>query len=206
MSIPPAWRSRFLPGSEGLVESWLSGARVSVRLSRSRLTKHGDFRAPRNGRPAVITINHDLHPVQFTITFCHELAHYRARERYGPRIRPHGPEWKHEFRLMLKELIESGLLAKEVAVAVHACYFKRESIASGSCEVLYRALGLAGGVEQVGHVSDVSEGEEFTLRNGRTFLRGPKVRTRFRCTDKRTGRIYSVHPLAEIVNRKDGKG
>ncbi|MFO7616943.1 MAG: hypothetical protein R6V75_06800 [Bacteroidales bacterium] len=206
MSIPPAWRSRFLPGSEGLVESWLNGARVSVRLSRSRLTKHGDYRAPRDGRPALITVNHDLHPVLFTITFCHELAHYRAREKYGPRIRPHGKEWKQEFRLMLKQLLESGLMERGVAGAVYACYFRREAIGSGSCEHLFRAIGLTGGEVPISRVADVPEGDLFTLRNGRTFLKGPKARTRYRCTDKRTGRVYSVHPLAEIVNPADGRG
>jgi hypothetical protein len=184
----------------------LDGARLSVRLSRSRLTKHGDYRAPRDGRPAVVTVNHDLHPVLFTITFCHEMAHYRAREKYGPRIRPHGREWKYEFRLMLKQLLESGLMEKEVARAIHACYFRRESIGSGSCEHLYRAIGLTGAEVAASRVADVPEGGEFTLRNGRSFLKGPKARTRFRCTDKRTGRIYSVHPMAEIVDQGDGKG
>ncbi len=193
------WKTRLLPRSEELVETWLNGAQVVVRLSSSRLSKQGDFRVPRNGRPSMITINHDLHPVEFLITFCHELAHYRVWKRYGRRITPHGPEWKDEFRRMLIQLLESDILDPAVAKAVFRCYFKRESIGSGACEQLYRAIGKAGEASVILRVADLPEGDEFRLRNGRIFTKGPRARSRYRCTEKRTGRIFAVHPMAEIV-------
>ena len=200
MSLPPLWEKHFLPGADGLVESWMEGAQVLVRLSRSRVTKHGDYRFSRNGRPSVITINQDLHPVLFTITFAHELAHYRAGQKYGQQIRPHGPEWKYEFRVMLKELIESKLLSEEVAKAVIKCFFRRESIGSGSCEALLKAIGLTGGEVKIRRVVDVPEGKEFKLRSGRVFVKGAKARTRYHCIDKQTGRTFAVNPMAEIVD------
>ncbi|MDD2812900.1 MAG: hypothetical protein PHF53_05780, partial [Bacteroidales bacterium] len=115
-------------------------------------------------------------------------------------IRPHGPEWKYEFRVMLKELIESKLLSEEVAKAVIKCFFRRESIGSGSCEALLKAIGLTGGEVKIRRVVDVPEGKEFKLRSGRVFVKGAKARTRYHCIDKQTGRTFAVHPMAEIVD------
>jgi len=198
LNIPDIWKRRLVPGSEMLLNDWLTGTDIQLRLSRSRATKHGDFRIPPEGKRAVITLNHDMHPVEFLITLAHEVAHFRVWKKYGRRARPHGEEWKYEFRLMLKQVVESGILEPAVSRAVIQCYFKRERIGSGSCEAMYKALGLAGHESSITRVADIPVGSEFTLRNGKTFIKGDKMRNRFKCIEKRTGREYSVHPMAEI--------
>jgi hypothetical protein len=95
-------------------------------------------------------------------------------------------------------MIESGILDTAVSKAIVQCYFKRERIGSGSCEAMYRVLGLAGHESSVARVADIPQGSEFTLRNGKTFIKGVKMRNRFRCIEKSSGREYSVHPMAEI--------
>jgi len=199
LNIPDIWKERLLPGSERLLEQWLDGAQIRLKLSRSRSTKHGDFRFPRNGLPAVITLNHDMHPVEFMITLSHELAHYRAWKRYGRSIRPHGEQWKHEFRWMLKEMIESGILEPEVSRAIYQCYFKRERIGSSAGEPILRVLGKAGKDSGFTRVADIPEGTVFRLRNGKVLVKGIKLRSRFRCRDPKSGRDYSVSPMAEIA-------
>jgi SprT protein len=198
LNIPDIWRKRLVPGSEVLLEEWLTGADIQFRLTRTRATKHGDFRIPPAGKRAVITLNHDMHPVEFLITLTHEVAHFRVWKKYGRRARPHGEEWKAEFRVMLKQIIESGILDTKVSNAVVQCYFKRERIGSGACEAMYRALGLAGEESGVTRLADLPEGALFTLKNGRSFFKGEKMRNRYRCREKISGRIYSVHAMAEI--------
>ncbi|MFH0760823.1 MAG: hypothetical protein V2A67_04910 [Bacteroidota bacterium] len=199
LNIPDIWKERLVPGSEKLVEQWLDGAQIRLKLSRSRATKHGDFRFPRNGLPAMITLNRDMHPVEFMITLSHELAHYRAWKKYGRSIRPHGEQWKHEFRWMLKELIESGVLKSEVSRAVYQCYFKRERIGSSAAEPILRVLGKTGEYSGFKRVADVPEGTAFRLKNGKVLVKGKKLRSRFRCRDPKSGRDYSVSPMAEIA-------
>lgn len=188
-----------MPGTEKLVDNWMEGTHVQVRLSSSRQSKHGDFRHPRNGGPAVITLNHDLHPVEFMITFCHELAHYRIWRKYSRKVRPHGAEWKGEFRRLLAAFLESGILEPAVARAVFRCYFRKERIGSGICQQLYEAIGKAGAPGGAIRVADVPEGAVFRLRTGRVFIKGPRLRTRYRCIEKITGRAFTVHPMAEII-------
>jgi hypothetical protein len=192
------WKTRLLEGSADLVNSWLLESPVPVILSKNRSSKHGDFRVPRKGRPAYITINHDLHPVEFIITLAHEIAHYRNWKLHGRRARPHGPEWREQFRSMLVELLKAGLLNRETSLAIADHYFKRKLIGSGTSEGLNRALGKTVEIPGVVHVSDLPEGAKFTLRSGKTFIKGRKLRKRYQCRDMVSSRIYSVHPLAEV--------
>ena len=138
-----SWKTRLLEGSEELVNRWLAASPVPVVLAKNRRSKHGDFRIPRQGRPAYITINHDLHPVEFLITLAHEIAHFRNWKKYGRRVRPHGPEWRNAFREMLVEVLKDGLLDGEISAAIADHYFKRKLIGSGSSEPLNRLLGKA---------------------------------------------------------------
>ena len=38
----------------------------------------------------------------------------------------------------------------------------------------------------------------FETRNGRIFTLGERVRKRYHCTEKKSGKLYLVHPLAEV--------
>jgi hypothetical protein len=192
------WKTKLLVGSEGLVNRWLEESPVPVILAKTRASKHGDFRVPRLGRPAYITLNHDLHPVEFLITLAHEIAHYRNWKKYGRRVRPHGPEWRDAFRTMLVEVLKAGIFEPEVAAAVVQLYFKRKLIGSGSSEQLNRLLGKTNEDSGVLHVADLPEGAKFRLRSGKTFIKGKRLRKRYQCRDTVSSRIYSVHPMAEV--------
>jgi SprT protein len=199
MALPQDyWKTRLLEGSGELVNNWLIVSPVSVVLSKARQSKHGDFRISRQGRPAYITINHDLHPVEFLITLAHEIAHFRNWKKYGRRVRPHGPEWRNAFREMLMDVLAAGILNKEISAAIDQFYFKRKLIGSGSSETLNRLLGKTVEDSGVLRVADLPEGARFTLRSGKTFIKGRKLRKRYQCSDTVSSRIYSVHPMAEV--------
>ena len=48
-------------------------------------------------------------------------------------------------------------------------------------------------------ISDISEGDDFLLKNGKVFMKGEKLRKRFRCIEKKTQKVYLFHPLAEVL-------
>lgn len=198
-SIPADnWKIKLPNGSEELVDRWLTDSPVPILLAKARRSKHGDFRVPRKGKPAYITLNHDMHPVDFLITLAHEVAHYRNWKRYGRRVRPHGPEWRQEFREMLAGVIRAEVFDQAVAAAVAKHYFKRNLIGSGSSEELNRLLGKTTENDGILHVADLPEGARFRLRSGKTFIKGQKLRKRYQCREVLSSRIYSVHPLAEV--------
>ncbi|MFA6126651.1 MAG: hypothetical protein WC699_05060 [Bacteroidales bacterium] len=192
------WKTRLLKGSEELVDSWLMKSPVPVLLAKSRTSKHGDFRFPRMGRPAYITVNHDLHPVEFLITLAHEIAHFRNWQKNGRRVRSHGPEWRNAFREMLLQVLDAGLFEEQIAAAVVKHYFQRKLIGSGSSEQLNKLLGKTLEDSGILRVADLPEGARFTLRSGKSFIKGKKMRKRYQCRDVVSSRIYSVHPFAEV--------
>ena len=115
---------------------------------------------------------------------------------------PHGVEWKETFRRYINEIIESGIVEEVVSDALRKCYLERERIATSPCMELKKHL--EGDLEDdVLRVYDLEEGEEFILRNGRVFIRGSKLRTRYRCQELNTGKIYTVHGLAAVVKKLD---
>jgi SprT protein len=192
------WKSRLPEGAIELVSGWLAESPVMVRLARSRSSKHGDFHVPRLGRPAFITVNHDLHPVRFLITLAHEVAHYRNWKRHGRRAAPHGPEWRAEFRKLLAEFLEANLVKREVAAEIYHHYFERKRIGSGSSEKLNRLLGITPPDRSGVRVEDLPEGTAFRLKSGRAFIKGRKMRKRYQCREIVSSRIYSIHPQAEV--------
>ena len=48
-------------------------------------------------------------------------------------------------------------------------------------------------------VEQLPEGARFVLRDGRTFQKGQKQRTRYKCYCEDNGRFYTVAGLAEVV-------
>lgn len=188
------------PGTLPLVDTWLSNRKFHLKLSRDRMTKLGDFRPPSLQSRAKISVNKGLHPVEFLITLAHEVAHYDVFTAYKVRKKPHGQEWKKRFRELLKEIIDSGQLDDRICDAIIRCYFLRDRISSSSC-VLLKDILEEGIERKANRLSDISEGEAFHLRNGKSFIKGPKLRTRYRCKEIVTGRIFTIHPLAEIIKK-----
>jgi len=194
-------------GSKSLLQTWLLNRHVIIRISRDRVSKLGDFRAPQNSYPARISINGGLLPIEFLITLAHELAHHDVykskgiRQRWGRhKIKPHGIEWKTIFRQYIVEIIESGIVDEELIGALRKCYLEREHIVSTPCIELKR-LQEADIGEHVLRVCDLDEGDEFMLRSGRVFKRGSKLRTRYKCRDSNTGKIYTVHGFAPVIKK-----
>jgi hypothetical protein len=48
-------------------------------------------------------------------------------------------------------------------------------------------------------ISDIEEGGEFSLTNGQIFIKGKKLRKRFRCVQQKTNKVYLFHPFAEVI-------
>ena len=75
-------------GTAYIVKSWLEKDPVNIRINKPRNTKLGDFRPAQRGLASRISINSDLHPVEFLITLAHEFAHAENNRVNGRRVKP----------------------------------------------------------------------------------------------------------------------
>jgi len=192
----------FLPAAAvGHVERVLAAYVLDIRIARPRRSKYGDHRPP--AVPAAahrISINSDLNPYAFLTTLLHEVAHAATWERHARRrrVRPHGPEWKREFRGLVEPIVAEDVLPSDVTTALERSL---ENPAAATCSDRGLVLALArydatpaGNVR----VEDLAEGTVFRIGTGQVFRAGTTVRTRRRCYDDRTGREYRVHGLLVV--------
>ena len=191
----------FLPTGdyEPLFSKWLEGLNYQIAISRPRKSKLGDFRPPRLGQIARITMNADLGPFQFLTTLTHEIAHLIAWEKYGRRAAPHGKDWKAIFREMLIELAQHQAWPENYSRALlkHA---KSPKAAVGADPHLQQTLLVLDESTDL-LLQSLGAGAQFTFK-GRHFRYDEKRRTRALVTELGTKKQYTI-PLVARVERID---
>jgi len=200
--LPAALWPRLPDNTHAYVKELLSAHPVDVRLSRPRRTKLGDHRSPTGVRRRHrVSVNDDLNPYAFLTTLLHEIAHAATWERHRARIRrvrPHGPEWKAEFERILLPVVVGRMLPEDVGLALERSLGK---LAAATCSDRGLMLALARyDVVDPGlvFVESLPAGTTFRTDGGRVFRLGPKLRSRYRCIEQRTGREYRMHSLCRV--------
>ena len=111
------------------------------RLSGRRRSKWGDYRYRRSGREVThtITVNRDLNPYAFLVTYLHEVAHRVAFERHGFRIKPHGEAWKRCFGQLLAPVLTEAVFPPDVLFPLRH-YAQNPKASTGADPPLTRVL------------------------------------------------------------------
>jgi SprT protein len=177
--------------------STLIQSKCKFSFSSSRKTKLGDFRPGRGLSRPTITVNADLAPPLFLLTFIHELAHVQVYDHYSSRIAPHGEEWKETYRSLLRPFLRVEIFGDRLSEVLE---HYREAPASWSNRHSLSNLISKDEKEHTGEtVDDLKEGELFQLRSGRRFKLGLKRRTRYLCTDLDNRKKYLVHGSSPVT-------
>ncbi|HAO73117.1 MAG TPA: sprT domain-containing protein [Planctomycetaceae bacterium] len=176
---------------------------VLVRVVPHRATKLGDYRPPRLGECwHRITVNEDLNLYAFLVTLLHELAHLRVTAIHATgtkKHKPHGVEWKKEFAAVVGPVIEESMVPRDLCVAL-AATLQRPRAATCSDRLLTLALSQYDhGVDQCLYVEQLEVGACFQLQNGRQFILGDRVRSRYRCIELASGIEFRIHYLARVL-------
>jgi SprT protein len=190
---------KYIP--EGAVDTcyeWIRTYRISVRIKKSRASKYGDYRPPVEGNSHIITINHDLNPYAFLITFTHEVAHLTCFLKHRNFVNPHGREWKSEFRFLLHPFLLQNIFPDDIAKAVE--HYLHDPAASSCTNVhLMKALRKYDPqAEGWTHLEEIPYNAEFTIRNGQHFIKGERLRKNFSCMELHSRHKYFIHPMMEV--------
>jgi hypothetical protein len=162
-----------------------------LKITRTRQTKVGDFTSRRSSSHARITLNHELNPYLFLITYIHEVAHLRVHLHYGNRIDPHGEEWKNCFRSLMQPALDLDIFPRDVLSELnrHMVNPKASSFADTDLTKVLRRYDK--NADQYATLSDIPEGSIFRFQ-GRFFKKGKIRRTRVLCHEVKTKRHYLV--------------
>lgn len=172
----------------------------SFKIQKPRASKLGDFRYRKDRKIQTITINSDLNPYQFLLTYIHEVAHLHTFEKFGSSLSPHGIEWKKEFQNLMMPLLNNSVFPNDILIPLRN--HMRNPAASSSRDLfLMKEMSKydipSESVSDHVFLSDLLPGKEFLL-SGRKFKKGQTKRTRVLCEEVDSGRKFLVSRLAKV--------
>jgi hypothetical protein len=188
----------YLPSAEvlPLLEKWLKDEAFDLAVHKPRATKLGDFRPPRNGSRAKITLNSNLGKYQFLTTLVHEIAHLKVWNAFGRKAAPHGIEWKNMFGQMLLEMAEECDFPREYQKAILHHAAKPKSAVGGDPQLQKVVLQLDS-EEEVMLLGDIQIGTVFSFK-GRLFKKLEKRRTRALVEEVQSRKQYTIPLVAQV--------
>ena len=179
------------------LSEYLRHWQVNLVITRKRHTKHGDFRAlPKGGHQ--ITVNEMPNPYRFLITTLHEIAHLIAFKDFGPRIKPHGKEWKHVFRKIMLPFLEPEIFPEEL-LRVLKLHFRNPRASSDTDTQLAVVLNKFDPENEKNYIFELEDGSVFEIYNGRRFIKGKKRTKRYECRELEGKRLYLFSPHAQVT-------
>ena len=174
--------------------------KVNLVIVPRRNTKHGDFRAlPKGGHQ--ITVNEMSNTYRFLITILHEIAHLIAYKDFGPKIKPHGKEWKHVFREIISPFLVPQIFPEEL-LRVLLLHFRNPKASSDTDTQLAIVLNKFDPENEKNYIFELENGSIFEIHNGRRFVRGKKRTKRYECREVDGKRLYLFSPQAQVIKIK----
>jgi hypothetical protein len=183
-----------------IVAEWIFKFDFKLKIKKSRSTKFGDYRPPIKGNNHQITINHDMNRYAFLITLIHEVAHLHNFNKHKTSVKPHGEEWKNCYKLLMRDFLKTEIFPPDV---IHALNKYMNNPAASSCSDLDLLRILKKYDDRQGSIllEDLPEGVIFVY-NERQFVKGEKIRKRFKCPEHGTKKVYLFNPLTEVGKMK----
>lgn len=180
-----------------LIVHWISEQPTSIRITPKRKTVLGTYMSPANATDRhTITVNGDLNPYSFLLTFVHEIAHLKTWLKHKNNVQPHGREWQSVYANLLQQVLH--IFPADAAMAIRN-YMKNMTAATCRDEDLYKALKKYD-LKKTNDIllEELPEDSLFRVEDGRIFRKGQKLRKFFRCTEVKTERIFRISAMMTV--------
>jgi SprT protein len=181
--------------SNKLLQCWVDNLKVNIEISNPRKTKLGDFKI--RGNRLSITINNNLNKYSFLITLTHELAHAFVFKKHQNTVKPHAKNWKLTFKSLMLNFLNPDYFPEDVlkVLSLHMINPKASTFADLELVKVLRRYDQVKSFT----ISDLSAGDLFRVTSGKIFVKGERIRKRYKCIECTTGKVYLFHPFAEVI-------
>lgn len=186
------------PSAAPVIAKWIDYFQCEFKISKSRATKLGDYRHPFKASGHKISVNNNLNPYAFLVTTVHEFAHLLTWNDHKNKVKPHGEEWKHNFKRMMSPFLEQQIFPEDLQTVITG-YLHNPSASSCTDLKLSRALKKYDLAAEHSRLEELPQHTVFTIKDGRKFKKGDRLRKRFRCICLDNGNAYLFSPLAEVT-------
>jgi hypothetical protein len=175
----------------------VKGYSLAFKVTRPRHSKFGDYRYLRTHKRHCISVNNNLNPYAFLITYLHECAHMIAFEKYGFTILPHGKEWKKAFQQLLVDSLALHIYPDDlIEPLLH--YAANPKASTSSAPALYKILRQYDAKNTSSFLDDLEAGGLFEFKN-KKYRKGQKRRTRVVCEELQSRKKYLIAAHAEVI-------
>jgi hypothetical protein len=170
-----------------------------LKITKSRQTKIGDFTSRKDALHPRITLNKDLNPFTFLITYIHEVAHLHVFLKYRNRVAPHGEHWKSAFQQLMKPVLTPEIFPEKLFDTLYNHMIDPKASSYADTELTNALRTYDEGAASHIVLSDLPEGSTFHL-HGKYFTKGKLRRTRILCKETKSKRHYLVPADALVSN------
>lgn len=190
--------SQFMPaGAAPIISRWIDYFQCEFKISKSRATKLGDYRHPFTGHGHKISVNNNLNAYAFLVTTVHEFAHLVTWNDYKNKVKPHGEEWKYNFKRLMTPFLDQEIFPVDIKKAI-TLYLNNPAASSCTDLRLSRALKRYDSPSHTKRLEELPENAVFKTKDGRRFKKGKQIRKRYRCECLDNLKVYLFNPLADV--------
>jgi hypothetical protein len=176
-----------------ILTKWINELSIDIRFVNPRKTKLGDYRFRNNQH--FITINNNLNKYASLITLTHEIAHAFSFAEFGNTIKPHGSQWKENFKKLMLNFFDYNIFPDDV-LPVLSRYLINPSASTTNDEFLSLILRKYDS-EVFLTISEINDGDPF-MYLGKNYIKHQKMRKRIKCLNLDNNRIYLFNPITQI--------
>jgi len=170
--------------------------KIQLLISKPRKTVYGNYMYRKGNHH--ISVNGNLNPQAFLMTYLHEVAHLLVQVRYPKGTKPHGPEWKKEFQNVMQPVMTNEIFEPHVLLALKDHMYK-PGASSCSDPFLHSVLMASGKEDETPgiQIKNLEQGQWFLFK-GHQYEVLFQLRTRISCRKISTGQMYRFLPSAKV--------
>ena len=187
--------------SHELIKKLIDSENLTIKVVKTRKTKHGDFRSQKN-RKFQITLNQIDNKYRFLITLVHELAHFKVFQSFGNSVNPHGTEWKKTYKFLMLPFLNNLIFPEDVLrhLALHMINPPATTDSDLNLVIALQKHDLVDDKKMF--LFEIPEKSIFIHNSSKLFVKLYKRRKRYICKELSSGKKYLFSPVARIKLNK----
>lgn len=180
-----------------LITDLINSENLSIKIVKTRKTKHGDFRYLKDGK-FQITLNHVDNKFRFLITLVHELAHFKVSQSYKNRVNPHGFEWKKIYKHLMLPFLNNKIFPGDVLRHLAFHMINPPATTDSDINLVVALQNYELNIDNKSFLFEVELNDFFIYQENKVFIKLHKRRKRYICKNVSNGRKFLFSPVARV--------